>query len=124
MLLCNRVQLSGPRRLGGAGAKQGGVTMLDLPQIRLEVERMRHSVIHAFSAHTEDVKHAVEQELERAVNEFNFEAAVRRECNRVLNDVIAQTIKKFFTFGEGREAVEGAVYKSIQLLNEKNEAAQ
>lgn len=82
---------------------------MPIPIIRLEVEHLKHCILHAFSDYTlkfdETLKRAVEAYCTSATVDKVMTEAVERE----MRTAIEQEIKDFFKYGEGREAVSAAV---------------
>lgn len=81
-----------------------------IPVIRLEVERMRHTLYTMLCEHTA----AIDESLRRAVDDYcrseNIDAVVRQTASEVINDAVKQEIRDFFRYSApGRLAVKEAV---------------
>jgi DNA polymerase III delta subunit len=87
--------------------------MPDFPIIRLEVDRMRHSIMTAFSEYQlqfdSDLKHAIEQYC----TPDNLQQVLRAAVTRTLDGAIKEEVEKFFRYGEGRKVVADAVKQAI-----------
>lgn len=84
-----------------------------IPIIRLEVERMRHTMVTALTA----ASLKLDEDIQRAVEEFcqpeHIAQIIHDETERTLNVVIAEEVQKFFRYGEGRKAVAESVKKRL-----------
>lgn len=63
-----------------------------MPMIRLEVEGMRYSVIHAFTMHSVEIQQALDKALEKALSDFDFAAVVKAEADRVLRESVVKAV--------------------------------
>ena len=82
--------------------------MNDLPIIKLELEGMKHSIMHHFASYNETISDAVEKQLDVAIESFDFKQAVT-DATHVC---IKAAIKNYFTWGAGHRLV-GASVKEI-----------
>lgn len=83
--------------------------MEDLPKIKLEIEGMRHSIIHHFGQYQDSMSDAVEKAMDRAIAKFDYGVAVEIAAN----EIIESSIKAFFSYGEGREIIRDAIHKAM-----------
>jgi hypothetical protein len=85
-----------------------------IPIIRLEFESMRHSLMLALSEYTVQL----DSDLHHAVDAFctpsNLKHIIESEADRVLEQVIREQVKKWFTSGEGREVIKSAVEQKLR----------
>ena len=88
--------------------------MLEMPRIRIEVERMKYQVIHAFADHTEEIKAAVEAGLVQAIATYPFEEEIRKASEQVITEAIKDTLTHYFKYGDGRKALDEVIIKAIQ----------
>jgi len=82
------------------------------PLIKLEIEEMKHSVLHHFNSYQQDLSKCVKQEIDRAINGFDFEGAVRESAHAVIKDAI----ESYFKYGEGRTALNEIVSEILNRL--------
>ena len=83
--------------------------MYELPKIRIEVENMKYQIIHAFAAHNDEIEKAVNEELTKAVQNYPFSEKISQVVNSVIADVITETIKDYFVYGEGRKEISDGI---------------
>jgi hypothetical protein len=88
--------------------------MTSFPVIRLEVEGMRLSMLHAFSQLQIDQHAYVKEALEAYCQEGNLKAVFAEAVEKALDQAIREEVQKFFTYGEGRKAVVEAI--QLKLL--------
>ena len=62
--------------------------MLGTPKIRLEVEHMRYTVIHAIEERSEEFKAAVDAALTKAFDEFDVNDFIATEIDRQMKHVV------------------------------------
>jgi hypothetical protein len=66
--------------------------MLEIPQIHLSIERMRYEVVHAFAAHSEELKEEIDRAITAAIKDFDFMAIVKQEAEQVLREAVKRNI--------------------------------
>ncbi len=62
------------------------------PIIRLELEGMRHSVLHAFMAHNTEIEGYVGEALKKTIENYNFLEEVRRFANAELHEAVKRAV--------------------------------
>lgn len=67
--------------------------MNTLPLVRIEIDQMRHAIIHAMTRHFDDQKSSIEAQLEQIVKEFDFGAVIKAEADKALREQIAASVK-------------------------------
>jgi hypothetical protein len=87
--------------------------MLELPTIRLEIEGMRHAILHAFSQHNRDIEEYLQKETEKFVKGYDFQAAVAKSLGPLFDEIVRKAVERHFTYGPGREAIEKAIQDSL-----------
>lgn len=63
-----------------------------LPMIRLDIEGMRHSVVHAFNEHSKEVEEAVSKAVNEAIANFDFAGTVAREARAVIGELVKRAM--------------------------------
>lgn len=84
------------------------------PVVRLEVEYMKHAILHAFTEHTLKVDADVKRAVEAFCTPENIGAIVERAVNDTLREAINEEIEHFYRYGAGREAIKEAVLKRLE----------
>lgn len=98
----------------------------ELPRIRLDLEHMRYSVVHALGTHNREIEKYVGEELERQIGAFDYAAAIKAAVAPAMQTVIRQAVDDFFRNGGGASLVYSAVSQElaeIADLQSKREAA-
>lgn len=83
--------------------------MEPFPLIKLEVEGMKHSILRHFNLHQSNISDQVKKEIENVIDAFDFENAITKAASDILYD----TIKQYFTFGEGSTIVRKAMQQAL-----------
>lgn len=88
------------------------------PIIRFELQGLKYHVLHALGGHHKDIQASAEAELAKVIENFDFAGMIRNEATRVLEQVVKESVKHHFSYGEGRKIIQDAVAKALT-----NEAA-
>jgi 4-aminobutyrate aminotransferase-like enzyme len=87
---------------------------MEFPIIRIELENMRHQIIHHLGAHHEELEKYVSEQVKKAVDDFDYRDAVRRLAAQAVQDAVKKAVEYFFFYGKGKETVERAVRDSLE----------
>lgn len=94
--------------------------MHDTPTIRIQVEGLRHSVLHAFDQHSGELSHLIEKELAEQVTAERIAAEVNRCVHEILARSVENSISSALNFGDTgrqfREAVAQQVQRELDRL--------
>lgn len=83
---------------------------MNVPIIRLEVERMKHSIFTALTEHAALMDSSVQKAVEAYCTEENIDAVVRKAAIEALDAAVKEEVRNFFWYsGNGRLAVREAV---------------
>ena len=83
--------------------------MSEFPQIKLEIQEMRHAIMHHFDAYQQEVSKEVNRMIAGAIKNYDFEA----EVEKAVHSILTASIKESFAYGEGRKAVKASVEKAL-----------
>lgn len=86
------------------------------PTIRIELEGVRYQVIHALNTHHTEIQELVKKELAKAVDSFDYTAAVKASAKEAIDSAVKDAVKSFFSYGGGRRAIESAVKESLTSM--------
>ena len=89
-----------------------------IPVVRLEVEYMKHAILHAFTEHTMKVDEDVKRAVEYFCRPENIQAIVGKAVNDVLKSAIEDEIRNFFMYGAGKAALADAVKRRLEKTGE------
>jgi hypothetical protein len=87
---------------------------LSIPIIKLEIESMRHTMAYALTKYATDLDSTLQAALEAYCTPENLEYVIQTETSKVLNQVIKEEVKNWFTRGEGRKVIKEAVEKKLR----------
>lgn len=87
---------------------------MSFPIIRLEVERMKHTMVAALTEyHTR-----IDSDLQAAVESFcspdNLKGIIDAMVEKELKTVIEEEVRNFFRYGKGRGVIRDAVVKKLE----------
>jgi len=86
--------------------------------IRVELDLSAQKVLHQFQIHNEQISADVQKGIERAVKEFDFEAAIAAKGKKLIEEVI----NNFMWNSELRKAIQAKVDLIVtDLLNKQFE---
>ena len=89
---------------------------MNVPIIRLEVERMKHSILTALSEHSAQLDESIQAAVEAYCTPENINAVVRKTAMEALDAAVKEEVRNFFQWSKpGRQAVREAV---IHHMNE------
>lgn len=89
---------------------------IPMPVIRLEVDHMKHAMVVALSQYTAQMDETLQQAVERFCTPENLEKIIQTETERVLDTVIREEVRHWFSYGEGRETIKKAVEERLNHI--------
>ena len=92
-----------------------------MPIIRLEVERMRHTIVAAFAEYAIRMDADIQAAVEEICTPEHVTAIVQAAAKQAIEAQIKLEVDAFFRYGEGRAAIKSAV--NAQLSHRENEDA-
>lgn len=84
--------------------------IIEYPEIRISLERMKHTISTALFDYNEELSEKIDSEIQKAIEEYNFEEVIMQEVHKVITEAIEQ----FFRYGQGRTEITQAIYEIIQ----------
>jgi len=91
--------------------------MEQLPLIKLEIEQMKYQIYHHFVAHQEQLTKHVKETLEKVIDNFDYESAVKQAAG----EIIEESIKHYFKYGDGRKMIENSLQKGLDEAFSRSE---
>ncbi len=86
---------------------------MNMPVITLEIQGMKHTVMHMISNHTAAIDKDVQDSIDRLITEDNIRQVINSAVKDALERAIKSSISDYFSYGDGRKAVDGAVKEAI-----------
>ena len=84
-----------------------------VPVVRLEVDYMKHAIIHAFTEYSARIDQDVQAAVERFCEPKNISAIVGRAVEDTLKTAINEEIDRFYRYGAGRDFLRAQVEKKL-----------
>lgn len=84
------------------------------PLIKLELSQMKHSIVLALADYNSQISDEVTKQLEAAIEEFDFGAAVQE----VARDTIQTAIESYFKYGQGHDMIYEAISMALNSILE------
>lgn len=86
---------------------------MNVPLIRLEVEHMKHSMVHACSVYLAKMDAQIQDAVEKACTVENITRIVETAADEAISKAIREEIDSYFRFGDGRRAIKEVVEKQL-----------
>lgn len=87
---------------------------MNTPLIKIEVEHMRQSMIHAFGEHVLKMDGLFQHAITEACKPEVVQEIVNDAARRYLQQALDEEVKHFLTYGEGRKLVRAEVEKRLK----------
>ena len=84
------------------------------PSIRIELEYIKASLKHAFSAHQKAIAPLIDEAIERAIQPEAITGIIDHQARKYVNDAIEKEIRNFFLYGNGHKAIKTAVQQMLE----------
>jgi hypothetical protein len=88
--------------------------MNGIPVIKIELEHMKHSILHAFSQHVADTDSMVKSAVEKFCTPENLQRILDNQVEAVLKAAIQEEVGTFFRYGDGRAFLRKAVTDQLE----------
>lgn len=86
------------------------------PIIRLEIEQMRHTILHHLSQHNSRMEAAIAEQLRQVVQDFDYGKAVEKAAREAIDRVVRDAVSDFFVLGDGRKVIGEAVKAHLSQM--------
>ena len=87
--------------------------MNQFPEIRLDLQGLKMGVIHHLSSYNREMEEYVGAELEKIVQDFDFDKVIRETSAEAIKSATEKAIKDYFNYGEGFEEIKKMVAKRL-----------
>lgn len=88
--------------------------MKPFPVIRMEIEGMKASILHAMSQYQIDVDAYVKEALDRITSDDAIQQLVNDEAEKAIEEAVRKEVRDFFAYGNGRVAIRAAVLARLE----------
>ena len=79
--------------------------MDELPSIKIELNSMRKTIVHALQVYHTEIDDAVNEQLREAVDNFDFGTVVQEVAKEVIEKAVHDSVTAYFNWGEGRKII-------------------
>ena len=83
-----------------------------MPKIKIEIEEMKHAIVHHFADYHNELSKLIEDEIQVAIEQLD----VRSEVQKAVRSVVHQSIADYFYRGNGYVQVTEAVQKGLENI--------
>ena len=96
--------------------------MYEFPIVKLELQGMKQSIAIAFAQYQNEISESVSAQLEEVINNFDYAQAVKDCARQILKQSIEESVKSFFFYGGGREAIRDVIKEAFKKLFDEDES--
>lgn len=86
--------------------------------VRLDVEGMKHQILHAFSERALELTDLIDVELTKAIENFDFGAEIRKtvyeELPKLVDEAVQSAMRRAIYASEVQETISAAVVAGMQ----------
>lgn len=75
--------------------------MQDFPTVKVQIEGARTAIMSALNLHGRDVQAYADQQIQAAIENFDFAAEVKKAVSDVRKGAIVNAVARSFKYGEG-----------------------
>jgi hypothetical protein len=83
--------------------------MREIVTLKLDVEGMKHQMVHAFSQHSLEIEQQIKEVCDRYLASGELFLAVEREFHKA----VSEAIRNYFAYGDGARMVKEVVEKTV-----------
>ena len=85
-----------------------------VPIIRLEIERLKHTVMSSLGTQHSDLGLAINSAIDKALQSYDFD----REVSRIVHQELTKQITNYFSHEEGYRAISQSIHEMFEKLDE------
>lgn len=82
---------------------------MEFPMIRLELQGMKQTILHAFRGYQLNIDKTVKESLDRVCSDGGIERLIDEQVREQVEKAVKSKIKEFFGWGDGSKAIEAAL---------------
>ena len=88
--------------------------MNDIPIIRLELERMKYSLVTALVDHNKEMDSMIQDAVDRYCTPENLYRIVTEQAQAAVKSCVEDKVSRFYKYGEGAEIVQKLVSETLR----------
>ena len=85
------------------------------PVIKLHLEGMSHSIIHALTEYEMEISSEVKKAVNNVVKNFDYEAKI----SKIATEAMESSISNYFLYGDGKQAIQKATTTALNKIMDK-----
>lgn len=86
-----------------------------IPKIRLDIEHMKGSIVHAMGLVGSEMEESINKEVDKAMRNLDLKYTVQD----VISEVVREKLKSYFMIGDGAIAIRKAIKESVTIKKSK-----
>ena len=83
-----------------------------IPTLKIEVEHMKHTIINHIGAMGSDLGKALETEIQRAIDNYDWQGQV----TRIVHEALKDAIDGYFRYGKGNKMILAALNEGFDAV--------
>lgn len=87
---------------------------MNIPIIRLEIEGMKQTIMHAMTQHLAQMDVDIQAAVENLCTPARILEVITATAQKEIDQVIKTEVESFYRYGKGREAVKQAVARALE----------
>ncbi len=87
--------------------------MGEMPLVRVELERMRMSIVAAMTAHVEEINKQINEKVQEYCTEERLTNVIQQQVQSSIDGAIRSEIESYYRSGPGRTVIMRAVRESL-----------
>lgn len=88
--------------------------MNGMPVIRLEIEGMKHTIMHAMTQHLAQMDADIQAVVENLCTPARILEVITTTAQKEIDQVVKAEVERFYRYGKGQEAVKQAVARALE----------
>lgn len=88
--------------------------MYELPLIKIELDGMRYSIVHALSTHNAEIETYVDENLKKVVEEFDYVTLVKQVATKAITEAVKRSIESYFAYGDGYKNIDAVITEILK----------
>lgn len=86
---------------------------MNVPIIKIEIEGMKHTIMHAMTQYIAQMDEDIQNAIERACKPEIIATIIEETARKEISQAVANEVECFYKYGPGRTAIREAVVNSL-----------
>lgn len=97
---------------------------MNYPIVRLELEGVRESVVHALTDYNGEIERAVQTEIDNQINNFDLTSYIHEEVNKCLREMVSGSLIRHISWTLEKEIAAAVEKMLVDRLTASNAFGQ